>query len=226
MAQIETTGGGLTQGPDKAIIRKVVVTTDNSNPTPPTVSSAQLTQVSITEEAGGIKRGVFEYTKAQRVEFTDSYSTIDKTLRRVELMGGTREIPIQTHPRFQGMTELEIAQVETQIENKQDDVWWTTTKDGLSFTSQQQTLYNLLRRGVQYALAPSVVGRITQIESILPNLSALAKIQYPSGLTAPGSSFWVCTGISATSASEGYEVVREYTLNYATSSDIQTLYSW
>lgn len=170
-----------------------------------------------------MRRGVFEYTTAEVISGNSSYNIYGK---RVELMGGTREVPIQAHPYFRGMTETEIAQVETQIENKVDDFWWTTNKNGDAFTEKQQTLYNFLRRGIEYALTPSVVGRVSEIESIIPKLTPLGKVANPTDLQAPANTFWICTGISATPVGNRYEVTREYTLNYAYWTDIETLYGW
>lgn len=221
MANIETTGGGKSLSGERGIIRKVIVSTDGTDPSVPAYSQP-LSNYSITEEPGGIKRGVFEFATFE----SGTGSQSGNYQKRVELMGGTREIPIQTHPYFKGMSEYEIAQVETRINQKQDDTWFTTTTDGDAFTAKQQVMYNFLRRGVEYALAPSVVGRVSEFQSSLPSLTPLAKVANPSELQAPSGSFWVCTGISANPVGNRFEVTREYTLTVSTWDDILTLYGW
>ena len=117
------------------------------------------------------------------------------------------------------MTENQIAEVETKIENKEPDVWHTFGND------KQQALYNFLRRGVEYVLAPSIVGRITEIESLLPDLVGVAKVANPTELNAPPNTFWILTAINASSVGDKYEVTREYTLSYATWDDVELLYT-
>jgi hypothetical protein len=217
MAQFETIGGGSTLSADRAIIRKVVVGTDGEEISVPSSPSGYiLTNSSITQEAGGVQRAVFEYTAAA----SESSATYNQYGKRVELTGGTREVPIQTHPAFKTLSETQIAEVLTKIENPQPDFWATFADE------TQQLLYNFLRRKVDYALAPAIVGRVSEFESTLPDLSIVAKVANPPELTAPEGNFWICTSVTASPIGERYEVTREYTLNFSDWEDVETLYGY
>jgi hypothetical protein len=216
MAQLETTGGGFLDSGDRKVIRKVYVSTDGQLVNiPASQGGYPLSSVSASEEPGGIRRAVAEYS--QGGEGGASYNAYGK---RIELTGGTREVPIQTHPKFKDLTEAQLAAVMTKIENPTPDEW-------AIFSNQtQQLLYNFLRKKVEYALAPAVVGRISEIESALPSLSPIAKVANPSELNAPNGTFWVCTAITANPIGTRYEVTREYTLNFSEWDDVQLLYGW
>jgi hypothetical protein len=216
MAQFETTGGGYIDSGDRKIIRKVLVATGGELiNVPPTQDGFPLSNVSLTEDAAGLRRAVLEYS--QGGEGGASYNAYGK---RDELTGGTREVPIQTHPAFNTLTETQLAEVDTAIENKVNDQWKT-------FSNQtQQLLYNFRRKGVEYVLAPAIVGRVSEIESTLPSLSPIAKVADPSELSAPAKTFWVCTAITASPIGTTYEVTREYTLNFAEWDDVEDLYGW
>jgi hypothetical protein len=197
MAQVQTPGGGIIDSGDKRVERKVVVST-SGQPTAPG-GTGRLTAVQITEEPGGIRRGVFEYT--QGGVGGANYNQYGK---RIELIGGTREVPIYNHPNFESLSEDQILEVQEAVENKER---------GKSFSSTpQDNLYQCLLRKIEYYLAPSLVARISEIESTLPSTSILAKVDSPSGLSAPANTRWVVTGISATPVGDKYEVSREYTL--------------
>jgi len=213
MSQFETTGGGFIDSGDRQIERKVVVTTNGATPTAP-ASSFPLTNVTITKEPGGIQRGVFEFSRAG--EGGASYNQYGK---RIELTGGTREVPIQTHVKFEAMTDAQVVQVQEAVDQGSDAVL-------TSFTPDQELLYSFLSRKIEYVLAPAVVGRVTEVESNLPSLNIIAKVADPSELNAPNDTFWICTAVTASPIGDRYEVTREYTLNFSGWADVQTLYSW
>jgi hypothetical protein len=216
MAQIETTGGGYLDSGDRKVLRKVYVSTDGQLINIPTTEQGfPLSSVSASEEPGGIRRAVAEYS--QGGEGGASYNAYGK---RIELTGGTREVPIQTHPKFKDLTETQLAEVMTKIENPTPDEW------AIFSNETQQLLYNFLRKKVEYALAPAVVGRISEVESTLPSLSPIAKVADPSELNAPSGTFWVCTAITANPIGTRYEVTREYTLNFSEWDDVELLYGW
>ena len=216
MSQFETTGGGFIDSGDRRIERKVVVAVGGAALTVPNSDEGYpLSNVSVTQEPGGVRRGVFEFS--QGGEGGASYNKYGK---RIELTGGTREVPIQTHPAFNELTETELAEVDTAIENKVNDQWKTFSN------ATQQLLYNFRRKGVEYVLAPAIVGRVSEIESTLPSLSPIAKVADPSELSAPSKTFWVCTAITASPIGTAYEVTREYTLNFAEWDDVEDLYGW
>jgi len=213
MAQIETTGGGYLDSGDRRTIRKVYVKTDGGSITlPASESGYPLTNVNVSEDVAGLRRAVAEYS--QGGEGGASYNQYGK---RIELVGGTREVPILNHPAFSLLTPQEVQEVETAVESKTQG----------PFPSAAQTkLFSFLVRGVEYFMAPAVVGRITEIESSLPSLSPIAKVADPSELNAPADTFWVCTAVTASPIGSRYEVTREYTLTFTAWEDVQTLYSW
>ena len=215
MAQFETTGGGYIDSGDRKVIRKVVVATGGELiNVSPTEQGFPLSNVSVSQDAGGIRRATLEYS--QGGEGGASYNQYGK---RIELTGGTREVPIQTHKEFGSLTDQQIAEVQEQVDAG-------TEADTSAFTDTQTLLYSFLRRGIEYVLAPSVVGRVSEIESSLPLLDPIAKVANPPELNAPPSTFWICTAITANPIGNRYEVTREYTLNFGEWQDLETLYSW
>lgn len=211
MAQFETTGGGIVDSGDKRIERKVVVSTSGQLTAPG--GNGRLTNVSVTEEPGGIRRGVFEYTLGG--EGQASYN--QNGGKRIDLTGGTREVPIYNHPMFAALTPSQVQEVQTAVESK---------TQGPFATDAQTKLFGFLVRGTEYFLSPAIVGRVTEIESSLPSLSPIAKVANPSELNAPNNTFWICTAITASPVGNRYEVTREYTLSFSGWADVETLYGW
>jgi hypothetical protein len=213
MPQFETTGGGYIDSGDRKIIRKVVVATGGELINVPQLQDGfPLSNVSLSEDAAGLRRAVLEYS--QGGEGGASYNAYGK---RIELTGGSREVPIYTHKLFEDLTDDQVATVQTAVENK----------SAFGITNETMAkLYSFLSRGVEYALAPAVVGRVSEIESNLPSLEPIAKVADPSELDAPDGTFWICTAITATPIGASYEVTREYTLNFSSWEDIQALYSY
>jgi hypothetical protein len=216
MAQFETTGGGFVDSGDRRIERKVVVATGGDTLSVPSSDGGfQLSNVSVTQEPGGIRRGVFEFTQAGEGE-----ATYNQYGKRIELTGGTREVPIKTHKKFEALEEDDFIKVDEEIEARRRG-------ESLYFMNEdQELLISFLSRGVEYVLAPAVVGRVSEIESTLPSLEPIAKVADPSELQAPEGTFWICTAITATPIGASYEVTREYTLNFSSWEDIQALYSY
>lgn len=214
MAQFETTGGGYIDSGDRKVLRKVVVVTGGELiNVPQTEQGFPLSNVSVSQEAGGVRRAVLEYS--QGGEGGASYNAYGK---RIELTGGTREVPIQTHKKFATLSDAQLTEVQAQVDAG-------TEADTSGFTAIQSLLYSFLRRGVEYVLAPAVVGRVTEIESNLPSLAPIAKLANPNELDAPTGTFWVCTAITASPIGNRYEVTREYTLNFSEYADVETLYA-
>jgi hypothetical protein len=215
MAQVEVTGGGFLDSGDRKVIKKAYVSTSGPINIPGSVDGFPLSSVNATEEPGGIRRAIAEYS--QGGEGGASYNVYGK---RIELSGGSREVPIQTHPAFNDLTETQLAEVDTAIENKVNDQWKTFSNE------KQQLLYNFRRKGVEYVLAPAIVGRVSEIESSLPSLDPIAKVANPSELNAPPKTFWVVTSITAVPIGTRFEVTREYTLNFSEWDDVNALYGW
>jgi hypothetical protein len=199
MSQYTVPGGGIINSGDKLITRKVVVATGGSDPSAPG-GAGRLTNVTITAEPGGIKRGVFEYTQGGGGDA--NYNAYGK---KIELLGGSREVPIYKHPNFESLTSDQIKTVQKDVEEKKTPSGYSTAQDNL---------YQCLIRQIEYFLAPSLVARISEIESGLPSISGLCKVDSPSGVSsAPNGSVWLLTGISATPVGDKYEVTREYTMS-------------
>ena len=144
MATFETVGSGIIDSGDKRIERKVVISTNGANPSAPG-GSGRLTNVSITGEAGGVRRGVFEYTQGGAGDA--NYNAYGK---KIELMGGSREVPIYNHPNFDDLTEEEIIEVQKAVEDKETRTFTNTAQDNL---------YQCLIRQIEYYIAPALVAR-------------------------------------------------------------------
>jgi hypothetical protein len=214
MAQIETTGGGYLDSGDRKVLRKVYVSTGGQLINIPTSEQGfPLSSVSASEEPGGIRRAVAEYS--QGGEGGASYNQYGK---RIELTGGTREVPIYNHPYFSDLNPASIQEVQEAVEKKE--------ALPLPTTPQKEKLYGFLVRGIEYFLSPAIVGRISEVESVLPSLEPIAKVANPSELNAPSETFWICTAITANPIGTRYEVTREYTLSFSAWQDVQDLYSW
>jgi hypothetical protein len=212
MSQVEAPGGGIIESDGRRIERKVIVATGGAAIAAPG-GTGVLSNVSITNEAGGVRRGVFEYTVAGQ-QGGASYNSYGK---RIELTGGTREVPIYNHRNFRTLTEKQILDVQKAVEEKQER----------SFTNEtQQKLFQFLSRGTEYVLAPAIVGRISEIQSTLPGLGEIAKVGSPSELNAPTGTFWICTAITASPVGDRYEVTREFTLSFSDWDDTNYLYGW
>lgn len=212
MAQIETIGGGYLDTGDRRIERKVVVSTGGALSIPPSDSGWPLTNVNVTREPAGVLRGVFEFSQGG-----EGGASYDQYGKRVELTGGTREVLIYNHPSFATLSPDQILEVKDAVDNKQSK----------TFDNELQSkLFSFLSRGTEYFLAPAVVGRVSEIESTLPNLDPIAKVANPSELSAPADTFWICTAITANPIGTRYEVTREYTLNFNGWEEVSFLYSW
>lgn len=198
MATVQAPGGGIIDSGDRRIERKVVVST-SGNPTAPG-GLGRLTNVSITDEPGGIKRGVFEYTLGG--QGGANYNQFGK---KIELLGGSREVPIYNHPLFKTLTTEQVNAVQEQAGKRPAD-----RPDSVGNTAQNN-LYQLLIRQIEYYIAPSLVARVSEIESTLPSVSGLCKTENPQGVGSPGPGTWILTGINATPVGDKYEVTREYT---------------
>ena len=64
MAQFETTGGGYIDSGDRKVIRKVVVATEGQLiNVPQSEQGFPLSNVSVSEDAAGVRRAVLEYSQ-------------------------------------------------------------------------------------------------------------------------------------------------------------------
>lgn len=199
MSQYNAPGGGVIDAGDKRIERKVVVSTGGALIQAPG-GRGRLTNVAVTEEAGGIRRGIFEYTEGGVGDA--NYNQYGK---KIELMGGSREVPIINHPNFKTLSATQVNTVQAEIEKP------PAQRKQLFDDANQNNLYQCLIRGIEYYIAPALVARVSEIESALPSVSGLCTLENPSGVSSPGNGRWILSGINATPVGDKYEVTREYT---------------
>jgi len=197
---IETVGSQKIYEDNRTIERKVVLSTAGSPSNPG--GNGQLNSTEITTLAGGIQRGVYEF-----VSFgTNEQVGGGQQQNSIELLGGSREVPIQTHPRFANISEDDVQAI-TAAAEQNDSSLLPANMEGDS-----AKLYEMLRRKVTHFLAPAVTARVTNVESSIPSLDDLCKLRGPNGVSAPQGSKWILSGISARGYGTQYEVSREYLL--------------
>jgi hypothetical protein len=199
----------------KVIQRKTQIATAGERMSPPR-GDGVLKSIQITDDAAGVRRGVWEYVQTDLSVPEGEAGTYPV----IELLGGSREVPIQTHPKFDGIDEQRLKQISRAVEV---EVVSAEMPEGL--TDDEENLVALLRREIKYFLTPSVTARVTEIESSLPSMSDLTTLGGASGLPSPPSGkSWIMTGISARSVGDKYEVTREYTMTGEGSAAAQFLY--
>lgn len=165
-----------------------------------------LRSVQITDDAAGVRRGVWEYVESYGVG--DGEVGIANEVS-VELIGGSREVPVARHPKFQNISDDDKEKIDAAAEAKNPDLLPDNMGDAF-----KAELYELYRRKVFYYAEPNVVGRVTRLESALPQLGDLLTLGGDSNLpSAPSNTVWLMTGISAREVGGKYEVTREYTLS-------------
>jgi hypothetical protein len=217
MAQTNVPGSQIIVTPDgRQITRKVIVGTGGLSAPggPGSLSSAQ-----ITDLPGGLRQGVYEYTTAPSTGGSAEYDARAGGI--VELLGGSREVAIETHPLFKDIPPEDVSKIRAAARDADESL---LPDSGPGADAAGITLYELLSRGVETFLSPSVLARVSDIESSLPDLSGLCKIDSPAGIPAPADSVWLLTGVSARGIGTEYEVTREYTLTGDGSQIATTLY--
>jgi hypothetical protein len=190
---------------DGKLIRRVTQIATEGEPMQPPSGDGVLTSVQITDDAAGLRRGVWEYVQSD--SSTGSEAGEGRAYPLVELMGGSREVAVQTHPKFSEISTDDVEKITAAAEQKNP----TLLPEDME--GNKEELYELLRRQIKYYLVPSVVGRVTEIESNIPSLNDLLSLGGDSALPSePPASVWILTGISARGVGDKYEVTREYTL--------------
>jgi hypothetical protein len=219
MAQTNVPGSQKIVTPDgREITRKVIVATGGlSAPGGP----GSLTSVQITDLPGGLRQGVYEYTTAPSSGGGGSAEYDARVGGVVELLGGSREQAIETHPLFKDIPPADVAKIRAAAREPDESL---LPDSGPGADAAGITLYELLSRGVETFLSPSVLARVSDIESSLPDLGGLCKIDSPRGISTPTGSVWLLTGVSARGIGNEYEVTREYTLTGDGAQIAATLY--
>jgi hypothetical protein len=187
----------------KVIHRKTQIATAGEQMSPPD-SEGLLKSIQITNDAAGVRRGVWEFVESD----TNVPEGQAGQYPVIELLGGSREVPVQTHPKFQSIDAERLKQITRAVEAEV-----VSAEMPSELTNEETNLIELLRREIKYFLTPAVSARVTEIESNLPSLNGLTTLGSESGLPSPPSGkSWLMTGVSARSIGDKYEVTREYTM--------------
>jgi hypothetical protein len=219
MAQFLTVGGGTAYTPDgKKITKQVYALTDGATSvTIDPVSNAQLTAVEFQNGPAGTTNVVATWTQGASDGGYSGFGGSDGTV--VELIGGSREVPMKAHKDFMDVSERDLSAIEKAIaENKALNI--SADGDGTSPAGKAEDLYALLLKGFDTYLAPAVVLRVTGYLSSPPSLTPLCTINAP-GSSAPqvaSGSNWLLTAINYRTVNRPtggvlYEVSREWMLS-------------
>jgi len=199
----------------KVIRRKTQIATAGERMSPPD-SPGLLTSIQITDDAAGVRRGVWEFVESD-ISVPEGK---EGQYPVIELLGGSREVPVQTHPKFESIEAERLKQITRAVEAEVVSAEMPT-----DLTDNENNLVELLRREIKYFLTPAVSARVTEIESNLPSLGDLTTLGGESGLPSPPSGkLWIMTGVSARSVGDKYQVTREYTMTGEGSEAANFLY--
>lgn len=214
MAQVQTTGGGTSFTPDgKRITRQVyVLTAGETSVSPVPVAGATITAADFVQAEGGTTRVTVTWT-----EGLDGGGGGGGGGSTVELIGGAREVPTESHPTFKdSVTDDQIKEIKRAVQdNDAPDTGIIPTDE----KNRARILYKLLLRGQDYYLAPAVSYRQTTLETQLPTLNQLCTVNAPQRAPNVASKQnWLLTSINARSVAQPaggvrYEVTKEWMLS-------------
>lgn len=221
MAQIETTGGGVSFTPDgKKVTKQVyVLTAGTTSVVPDPVAGATITSADFVDIEAGSIRVTVSHTEGLSAG-SGSYSGFGAGSAgggaTVELAGGSREVPIQAHKVFQapGVTEAQLKEITRAIAANE-------TVDPaivpIATDNKARILYNMLLRGQEFYITPAITYRETTLDVALPRLDDLCTVNAPNlaPQVAPGQN-WLLTSITGRSSAKPdgsicYEITREWT---------------
>ena len=215
MAQVETTGGGVSYTPDgKKLTKQVyVLTAGETSVSPTAVEGATITSADFVQGEAGTTRVTVTWTEGQDTGGGSGGAGGTTT----ELIGGAREIPIEAHPTFKDtVTDDQLKEIKRAIEqNASPEIAIVPTDP----ENKARILYKLLLRGQEYYLAPAVSYRETTLETSLPTLRELCTVNAPRRTPAVGESQnWLLSSINARSVARptgtvAYEVTKEWMLS-------------
>ena len=221
MAQIETTGGGVSFTPDgKKVTKQVYVLTEGTTTVNPSaVSGAVITSADFSDIGAGSLRVTVTWTQGLS---TGGGSAAGAGSAgggaTVELAGGSREVPIQAHKVFQapGVTEAQLKEITRAIAANE-------TVDPaivpIATNNKARVLYNMIFRGQEFYLTPAITYRETTLDSQLPRLDDLCTVNAPNNAPSVASGQnWLLTSINGRSSAKPdgsicYEITREWTLS-------------
>jgi len=215
MAQIESTGGGTSYTPDgKKITKQVYVLTDGETSVTPTpVDGATITSADFSKDPAGTTRVTVTWTQGM----DGVGGGVSSTGATTELIGGSREVPIESHPTFKdSVSDAALKEIKAAISQNRDPV---ASLVPTAPTNKARILYKLLLRGQEYYLVPAVSYRQTQLETSLPGLKQLCTVNAPKSSPEVGpKQNWLLTSINARSVAKptggvNFEVTREWMLS-------------
>ena len=222
MAQIETTGGGISYTPDgKKVTKQVyVLTGDTTSVTPDNVAGATITSADFADIEAGSRRVTVAWTEGLSAGGGSSSTPGAGSAgggATVELAGGAREVPIQAHKVFKdAVSNAQLQEITGAIsENRTVDATIVpNTAD-----NKARILYNMLFRGQEFYLTPAVTYRETTLDVNLPRLDDLCTVNAPNKApsVAAGQN-WLLVSVNGRSVANPsgditYEMTREWLLS-------------
>ena len=216
MAQLTTTGGGVSYTPDgKKLTKQVYVLTAGETSVAPTaVEGSIVTSADFVQAEAGTTRVTVTWTSGQD---SGGAGTGNAGGATTELIGGAREVPIESHPSFTtSVTDDQLKEIKRALAADEDP---DTAIVPTAADNKARILYKLLLRGTEYYLAPAVSYRETKLETGLPTLKQLCTVNAPRQSPQVGEKQnWLLSSINARSVAQltgsvAYEVTREWMLS-------------
>jgi hypothetical protein len=222
MAQIETTGGGVSYTPDgKKVTRQVyVLTGETTSVTPDAVTGATITSADFADIEAGSRRVTVTWTEGLSAGGGSSSTPGAGSAgggATVELAGGAREVPIQAHKVFKdAVTNAQLQEITGAIsENRTVDPAIVSTDTD----NKARVLYNMLFRGQEFYLTPAITYRETTLDVDLPRLDDLCTVNAPNKAPSVASGQnWLLVSVNGRSVANPsgditYEITREWLLS-------------
>lgn len=221
MAQIETTGGGVSYTPDgKKVTKQVyVLTGDTTSVTPTAVTGATITSADFADIGAGSRRVTVSWTEGLSAGGGSAGGAGSAGGgATIELAGGSREVPIQAHKVFQApnVSEAQLKEVTRAIAANEtvDPAIVPTDAD-----NKARILYNMLFRGQEFYLTPAITYRETTLDANLPRLDDLCTVNAPNKAPSVASGQnWLLVSVNGRSVANPngditYEITREWMLS-------------
>jgi hypothetical protein len=222
MAQIETTGGGVSFTPDgKKVTKQVYVLTPGTTSVSATaVAGATITSADFADLGAGSQRVTVTWTEGLSAGGGSSSTPGAGSAgggATVELAGGAREVPIQAHKVFKdAVTNAQLQEITRAIAaNETPDPAIVPT----SVDNRARVLYNMLFRGQEFYLTPAITYRETTLDVSLPRLDDLCTVNAPNKAPSVASGQnWLLVSVNGRSVANPsrnitYEITREWLLS-------------
>jgi hypothetical protein len=221
MAQIETTGGGVSFTPDgKKVTKQVyVLTPGTTSVSAAAVAGATITSADFADIGAGSQRVTVTWTEGLSAGGGSGGGAGSAGGgATVELAGGAREVPIQAHKVFQApaVTDDQKKEITRAIAaNETPDPAIVPT----SVDNKARELYNMLFRGQEFYLTPAITYRETTLDSSLPRMDDLCTVNAPNNAPSVASGQnWLLISINGRSVANPdgtikYEITREWMLS-------------